>query len=223
MGSSATGWTERRARPRALALVVLSLAAALALATVACTGQIYPSLETIPRWHQPTTTPIYLALSLATGGLLLTALLALLGMPIRPVAIVTLVVLVLAAVLKIVYWRSIDGRKRRYSIEAATGLGAFGSVRVLDPPHTQPNYVMREMGYAVGRRHARRLRLLTLACLFAIPVALTLLGLASPGLPATVAAGLAVASASLGVLTERWLFFAEAEHVVMLYYGADAA
>jgi DMSO reductase anchor subunit len=27
----------------------------------------------------------------------------------------------------------------------------------------------------------------------------------------------------LGLVVERWLFFAEAEHVVMLYYGADAA
>jgi len=26
-----------------------------------------------------------------------------------------------------------------------------------------------------------------------------------------------------GLLVERWLFFAEAEHVAMLYYGADAA
>jgi DMSO reductase anchor subunit len=26
-----------------------------------------------------------------------------------------------------------------------------------------------------------------------------------------------------GLFIERWLFFAEAEHVVMLYYGADAA
>jgi DMSO reductase anchor subunit len=26
-----------------------------------------------------------------------------------------------------------------------------------------------------------------------------------------------------GLLVERWLFFAEAEHVSMLYYGVDAA
>ena len=28
---------------------------------------------------------------------------------------------------------------------------------------------------------------------------------------------------ALGLAVERWLFFAEAEHVAMLYYGADAA
>jgi DMSO reductase anchor subunit len=27
----------------------------------------------------------------------------------------------------------------------------------------------------------------------------------------------------VGVVMERWLFFAEAKHVVMLYYGQEAA
>jgi DMSO reductase anchor subunit len=33
----------------------------------------------------------------------------------------------------------------------------------------------------------------------------------------------ALICAALGVLIERWLFFAEARHVAMLYYGAPAA
>ena len=33
---------------------------------------------------------------------------------------------------------------------------------------------------------------------------------------------LAVASTAAGLVTERWLFFAEAEHVSMLFYGKDA-
>ena len=40
---------------------------------------------------------------------------------------------------------------------------------------------------------------------------------------AVVFAALAAASATLGVVIERWLFFAEAEHVAMLYYGAEVA
>jgi sulfite dehydrogenase (quinone) subunit SoeC len=34
---------------------------------------------------------------------------------------------------------------------------------------------------------------------------------------------LAVAPATFGVLIERWLFFAEAEHIAMLYYGSEIA
>jgi DMSO reductase anchor subunit len=36
-------------------------------------------------------------------------------------------------------------------------------------------------------------------------------------------AALSLASATAGVLTERWLFFAEAEHVVMVFYRGGAA
>ena len=42
------------------------------------------------------------------------------------------------------------------------------------------------------------------------------------GVVGVAAAGLAVAIAALGLVAERWLFFAEAKHTVMLYYGAEA-
>ena len=46
-------------------------------------------------------------------------------------------------------------RTRTHTAGAATGLGRFGAVRVLDPPHTQANFVMREMGYTVARKHTK--------------------------------------------------------------------
>ncbi|HEY5963680.1 MAG TPA: dimethyl sulfoxide reductase anchor subunit, partial [Xanthobacteraceae bacterium] len=106
-----------------------------------------------------------------------------------------------------------------------TGLGHLGTVRPLDPPHTQPNFVMREMGYQVARRHARRLRFLTMLLLFVVPLAaaVALLLLNMPGAVTIAITALAVCSATAGVLTERWLFFAEAEHVVMVYYRGGAA
>jgi DMSO reductase anchor subunit len=80
---------------------------------------------------------------------------------------------------------------------------------------------MREMGYRVARRHAQKLRRLAGAFAFVVPIAACALSLMSPlGL---VGAGLAVLAMAAGLLLERWLFFAEAEHVVMLYYGADVA
>jgi sulfite dehydrogenase (quinone) subunit SoeC len=33
----------------------------------------------------------------------------------------------------------------------------------------------------------------------------------------------ATLSTAIGVVVERWLFFAEAEHVAMLYYGRQQA
>jgi DMSO reductase anchor subunit len=54
--------------------------------------------------------------------------------------------------------------------------------------------------------------------LFAIvPAAICALCLVLP-LPAAPLFAIAAASALLGAMVERWLFFAEAKHLVMLYY-----
>ena len=81
---------------------------------------------------------------------------------------------------------------------------------------------MREMGFEIGRKHADKLRLVATVGLFVVP-ALCLLMLLVAGPAAAVLVGLiTIISAVIGVLTERWLFFAEAKHLVMLYYGAEA-
>ena len=73
------------------------------------------------------------------------------------------------------------------------------------------------MGYRVARKHAAKLCRISDATLFALPLILTLGALLLP--PVAAAALLAALSAALGVVIERWLFFAEATHAVMLYYG----
>jgi DMSO reductase anchor subunit len=82
---------------------------------------------------------------------------------------------------------------------------------------------MREMGYQVARKHADKLRFVASGLLFLLPVFCSVLTLAAGTAVATGLAIVAVASAGAGVLVERWLFFAEAEHVSMLYYGRDRA
>jgi len=126
-------------------------------------------------------------------------------------------------VLKSAYWNAIDTAPRNYTAGAATGLGGMGKVRSLDPPHSRPNYVMREMGYEVGRRHAEKLRRFVLIGLFAVPAACLLVALLIGGSWALVPLVLAVVSAAAGVMVERWLFFAEAEHAAVLFYGKEAA
>jgi DMSO reductase anchor subunit len=205
-----------------LAGAVLSVPCALV--TVWCTGMIYASLPTIRAWNQVLVPWVYLALSLATGGVLMNLLLAVFGYGSRWAAIVTLIALVLAAILKRLYWTAIDTAAKTYTAESATGLGRFGTVRPLDPPHTQPNFVMREMGYQVARRHAERLRQLSMALLFLLPIGAGLLLLLNlPHSLQIAIAAIASLSVAVGVLTERWLFFAEAEHVVTVFYRGGSA
>jgi len=201
--------------------VAAALAAVCAVVTLYSTGMIYASLRTIRQWHQALTAPIYVVLGLASGAVLLRALLAVLGEASPWSAWLAILLLVVGAALKWGYWLRIDGELRAYTIEAATGLGHLGKVRVLDPPHTQPNFVMREMGYRVARKHAQMLRKAALALAFGLPTVFLLISQA--GSLVMVGALLAMLTMAVGLVIERWLFFAEAEHVSMLYYGADAA
>lgn len=193
-----------------------------AVATVYCTGMIYASLAPIKAWHQPLTAPIYLAFALMTGSLAAHLLLALFGAPHHWAGGLTLLATVLAFALKITYWRAIANEKPTSTPESATGLGAFGLVRMLDPPHTQTNYLLHEMGFQIGRKHARWLRMLVFLFGLFGALILTLLALVFDGWLVPVFAFLAFASGMIGVLLERWLFFAEAEHTVMLYYGSGS-
>ena len=80
------------------------------------------------------------------------------------------------------------------------------------------------MGYQVARRHDERLRGWSAMLLFLLPLAFELALLIEP--PAAVQWAVMAAaclSATVGVLMERWLFFAEAEHVAMLYYRGGMA
>ena len=203
---------------------ILALLSAIgAVVTVYCTGMIYGSLRTIRQWSIPLTPLVYLVLGSATGALLLALLMALSGSTSAWASGLVLANMAVAAVLKASYWRKIDADHGRYTAEMATGLGSVGGkVRPLDPPHTRPNFVMREMGYQVGRKHASTLRRIVMIALFGAPIAAALLALPASGLAALLYL-VATLAAAWGVLTERWLFFAQAEHVSQLYYGAKRA
>ena len=70
---------------------------------------------------------------------------------------------------------------------------------------------MKEMIHVVGRKHAMKLQVISVVLLFT-PVLLLLL-------PFSHALALvAVLAHVAGVIVARWLFFAQAEHVVGLYY-----
>ena len=221
-GALAVGWVLTQGLAGGVALAAIATVAC-AVATLGATGMIYASLPTIRQWHQPLTMPIYVVLGLASGAVLLHLLLALRGAAVPAVSLLCILLPLLGAGLKWAYWLRIDGEPRTLRAGAATGLGRDGKLSMLEAPHTEPNFVMREMGFAVARRHAAVLRKMVLTLAFAVPpIALLAAHTAGP-LAVQCTALLAVLATGAGLLLERWLFFAEAEHVAMLYYGRDAA
>jgi DMSO reductase anchor subunit len=209
-------WSGLVEAPRWLAPLGL-VTAAMCASTVFCTAKIYSTLKTVHAWSQPLTVPVYVAFALATGATLLAAIAALFGRFQSFQAILAIAALALVALLKFLYWRSLDGAARTHTIEAATGLGTIGSVTQWEVPHTAENFIMKEMGYAVARKHALELRRLVLVLLGLACLAM-LAALAFPVLSI-----LATLAALAAAAVERWLFFAEAQHVVTLYYGAGTA
>jgi sulfite dehydrogenase (quinone) subunit SoeC len=199
------------------------VAAALAAGTIYCTGMIYASLKPIHQWRNRWTVPNYFALALMQGFLLLDLLIRFWSFWPVGTPILTVIAVVLAWVLKESYWRFIDTTSAVPDVASATALGRSGRVRMLEPPHTQANYLLQEMGFRIARKHRTRLRLVARIAAFALPGLLTLAALFLADWIGALLTGLAVASAALGLIVERWLFFAEAKHTVTLYYGADAA
>lgn len=130
--------------------------------------------------------------------------------------------LVVAWMLKLAYWRAIDGGTSASDAGSATGLGGLGTVRLLDPPHTEENCLQHEMGFRIARKHAGRPRRIAQGAAFAAPLALVLLGTVTPAWAAALGL-LAALVMTAGLLVERWLFFAEATHTVTLYHGAASA
>ena len=110
----------------------------------------------------------------------------------------------------------------RYNIADATNAAVklkSTNVRLLDVGHTGGTFLTDEFGYKVAERKLFRIKILSILSGFIIPffliythsfiyenIALCLL---------------AIFLSFIGMISERWLFFAQAKHVVNLYHGVD--
>ncbi|QBX99992.1 dibenzothiophene desulfurase [Rhodophyticola sp. CCM32] len=196
---------------------ILGLLTALAsLVTVYSTSMIYGQLKTVQRWYQPLTPAVFLGFALANGALVYACLRQLFADGAGALPSLAALLVVLAWGVKLGWWRRGDTAPALSTPESATGLGAMGRVRMLEAPHTGGNYLLKEMGYRIGRKHQAKLRQIALGLGGMIPVVATLF--AAWGLLPGLFLCLAVLAFLAGLLAERWLFFAEAEHSVMRYY-----
>ncbi len=184
--------------------IIIGLLGALAsLATVFTTSMIYGQLKTIPRWNSPLTPANFISLCIAGGALMAGQTTA------------AIILLAIAGVIQVATWLRGDTAFAQSTTDmaTATGLGSIGTVRAFEPPHTGTNYLLREFVHEIGRKHAQKLRIIAISLMAILPIVFLLLPFNH------FMALFAVVAHIGGVLTARWLFFAEAEHVVGLYYG----
>jgi DMSO reductase anchor subunit len=191
------------------------LAATLAWVTIFSTGMIYACLKTIRQWNSPLVPANYLALGHFLGGLLLLIIVNDGMVKMDSYIAISIALTVVAGVLKAIYYFWIANPGATSTINTATGF-TRGTVRLLDTGHTHGTFLTEEFGFKIARQYSIMLKIVVYVLGFVIPVAMLSIGLTSQSDIYFV-----VIIAILGVVAERWLFFAEARHVVNLYHGAQ--
>ena len=207
-------WTDAPGQRVAGALLVL-----LSLATLVCTAMIYASLKPIPAWRHPLVLPVYLLFALFCGGLAVAAVFELGGASAGNLPGLGALLAAFALWrMKRASWRSIDRGELPVSRASALGIPEARRPSVFERPHTESNYLTREMGFVLARKHSRRLRLLAVVLFALLPALLALPVWLLPHLDTGPWLAAAAVLALAGTFVERWLFFAEARHLVTLYY-----
>jgi DMSO reductase anchor subunit len=198
------------------------LGTVLCLVTVCCTAMIYASLKSVQAWATPLTPLCYLLFSTAGGFVAASFFAASGGAGILATPLLAVLFLIAAWTAKHFWRRALLKTPPLSTPESATRLGTIGRVRLFERPHVTENYLTREMGFKVARKHAVKLRFIAVALGGVAPALLlsmlVLIG-QEPGFAAAAVALLALFAHLAGMLYERWLFFAEARHAVMNYYG----
>lgn len=179
-------------------------AAILAVALFVSTGMIYACLRFLQEWHTPLTVLNYTLLGCASGLTLAAAL--------EPRYTVAALVVGAAAYLGRLAALARNARLRPKST-LATAIGVrHPQIRQIAQGAMGGSFNTREFFHGRPREVVRAARWSMLALVFPVPGILLLLGLP----------GAAFVVQYLGLLAERWYFFAEARHPQNLYYQAIA-
>ena len=204
--------------PQWLRVISGFLTAMMAWITVFSTGMIYACLKTIRQWNTPLVPANYLALGYASGSLLLLVGAVAAGLDTTPYIAMSALIVSIAAVLKAIYYFWIRSPGLTPTINTATGL-TRAKVKLLDTGHTHGTFLTQEFGFQIARQKAGLLKVVVFGVGFVLPGLMLVWVFNQHG--GQVAAIVAACAGIVGAAVERWLFFAEARHVVNLYHGAQ--
>ena len=195
---------------------------AVILSTLAlwiCTAKIYQCIRFIQEWSHPSTLTNFILLGLSSGGLLLEFLLLIWNDPNMPVGInlvsgINFILLFLALNLKLWMWRRNQKLKPKSNLASATGIKS-SNIRQTSMGFMGGSFNTREFFHHQTDRVINNIRKITLLMVYVVPMILLAFNINSPSAPQIT---LALAIHYFGLLAERWMFFAEANHPQNLYY-----
>jgi len=200
-------------------LVVGVLGTLVAFALFVCTAMIYASVRFLQEWHHPLTVANYILFGLASGFILAAAFSAWQGgQLVRFFGTWAVIFTLLAAVTRGVSLYRNARIKHKSTLQTAIGV-RHTSIRQKSMGFMGGSFNTREFFHGKGEATVALVRGFFLVMVFVVP--LLLLG-ASYGLESKWLPVLAFAAQYLGLLAERWYFFAEAKHPQNLYYQTVA-
>ncbi len=202
------------------ATLVLGLLASVAVyALYVATAMIYASVRFLPEWHSPLTVANFILLGMASGFMLAAAYAAWRGAPLVTFYGLWAVIFTLLGLVSRGASLLRQGRiTPKSSIRTAIGVRHQALVQIAQGA-TAGSFNTREFFHGRSPQTLRRVRGLFLLLVFPLPVALIAVG---HGLESPLAPWLAFGVQYLGLLAERWAFFAEARHPQNLYYQGVA-
>jgi DMSO reductase anchor subunit len=196
-------------------LAIGALGLLLCAALFVCTGMIYACLRFLQEWHSPLTIVNYALFGCASGLMLATGFAALVAPAlVRPLAAwaagLTLAVFVTRAA-------SLTRNARlkpKSTLQTAIGVKHPRIVQT-SQGFMGGSFNTREFFHGASAAFVRSVKWIFLVTVFPIPLALLAAGLAWQ-VPLLLAAAFLVQY--VGLLAERWFFFAQANHPQNLYY-----
>jgi DMSO reductase anchor subunit len=211
-----TGWSEANA-PASLALGAAT--SVLALALYICTGMIYACLKFLQEWASPLTVANYLLLGLASGFTLAAALAAYGEPALLPFFGIGALLLTAAAFVGRAASLVRNARlKPKSTLQTAIGV-RHPRIAQISQGFMGGSFNTREFFHGRSRQQLRSIKWVFIALAFLVPALLLALALSQH---AAALAALAFGVQYVGLLAERWFFFAQANHPQNLYYQAVA-
>ena len=200
--------------------VLGALASVGAFALFVCTAMIYACLRFLAEWHTPLTLVNYVLLGSASGFTLASAWATLVAPDLVGFLAGWAIVLTLAAAVgRVASLRRNARLTPRSTLQTAIGVKHPRVVQTAQG-FIGTSFNTREFFHRQSPRRLRWVQWLFLLAAFALP--LWLLALGRDGVSGTAPAwlGAAFVVQYLGLLAERWFFFAQARHPQNLYYQA---
>ena len=215
----AIGWTEADAPWASPTVLIGAAAALLVLALFVCTGMIYACLKFLQEWASPLTVLNYLLLGLSSGTTLAAAYAVVEAASLAPLFAQSALVLTLAALISRVASLIRNSRLRPIStLQSAIGIKHPRIVQ-MSQGFMGGSFNTREFFHGRTRQLLRSVKWVFLLLAFVVPVLLLAIGLLGAAPPFFVAA---FVCQYVGLLAERWFFFAQANHPQNLYSHAVA-